>query len=330
MGGCPEYSGRTTDGRKPDAQPVAARRKVLSRTFTERIGRFLRKSPQEKWLTIRFFANTNLSRLPYAPHRVRLLVPPAESVSFWWSYVPPDLQPERHWFDYWGDDIGELRFLWRFLRPGMTFVDIGAYHGVYTVVAAKKLAKQGSVVAFEPSERERRRLRLHLQLNRLSEVMLENYAIGSRRETLNLYKVVAGPTSMNSLRRPEVSAPVVEIPIETIPLDDYLRQTVIDRIDLVKIDTEGGELEVFGGAEWTLISLRPLLICEVLDWVTRPWGYYAREIVTRLEKCDYEWFEFRRDGTLLPHQRREAYLEVRNYLAVPRERRSVIEEWVRL
>lgn len=212
----------------------------------------------------------------------------------------------------------------------MTFVDIGAYHGVYTVVAAKKLAKQGSVVAFEPSERERRRLRLHLQLNRLSEVMLENYAIGSRRETLNLYKVVAGPTSMNSLRRPEVSAPVVEIPIETIPLDDYLRQTVIDRIDLVKIDTEGGELEVFGGAEWTLISLRPLLICEVLDWVTRPWGYYAREIVTRLEKCDYEWFEFRRDGTLLPHQRREAYLEVRNYLAVPRERRSVIEEWVRL
>jgi len=294
----------------------------------ERVRRFLEKSPEQKWLTARFFTVVALSKLPYAPHRVRLSVPPSETIFFWWSYVAASFQSQRGISDYWGDDIGELRFLWRILRPGMTFLDVGAYHGIYTVVAAKRLGRGGKIVAFEPSARERRRLKVHLQLNRLPRVAVEPYALSSQNEKRSFYRVVSGPVSMNSLRHPAVQEPVEEVPVTTVRLDDYLKQEQMEQIDLAKIDTEGGELELFAGAQDMLSRLRPMVICEVLDFVTRPWGYPAREIIAQLREYDYEWFEFRQDGSLFAHQPKEEYPEVRNYLAVPREKLSTIREWV--
>jgi hypothetical protein len=96
----------------------------------------------------------------------------------------------------------------------------------------------------------------------------------------------------------------------------------IDNVDLIKIDVEGGEAETFRGADRLLGHLRPSIICEVLDRVTRPWGYPAREIISQLRTYDYEWFDILPDGSLAPHPPRMEYPEVRNYLAVPREKRD--------
>src|SRR2546430_10448781 len=68
------------------------------------------------------------AKFSWAPHRVQLSVGLTERVKFWWSYFPANFSADRGLFDYWGDDVGELRFLWKYLEPGMTFVDIGAFH----------------------------------------------------------------------------------------------------------------------------------------------------------------------------------------------------------
>jgi len=284
-------------------------------------------------VTIRFFARKGLSKLPYAPIPVQLLIAPGEAVTFWWTYLPQSDHPGQPLLLYWGNDIGELRFLWRLLRPGMVFFDIGAYHGLYALVAAKRIGACGRVVAFEPSSRERRRAKLHLRVNGIRNSVLEAYALGSVKGRVSLYTAVCGATSyettMNSLRPPPVTARTREEPVETIDRDQYLTQGGIQQVDLCKVDTEGAELEVFRGAQQLLSRFRPPIICEVLDWVTRPWGYRAHEIVTQLRRYDYEWFDFREDGTLFPHQSREDYPDVKNYLAVPREKRAIVEEWVR-
>jgi hypothetical protein len=98
---------------------------------------------------------------------------------------------------------------------------------------------------------------------------------------------------------------------------------------LIKLDIEGAELDAFSGARRMVQVVRPLIICEVLDWVTRSWGYPAREIVEFLDKLDYEWFDFCEDGTLAVHAQRDEYPDVRNYLAIPRERLPEIESWRR-
>jgi FkbM family methyltransferase len=292
----------------------------------QRIHSFIRKTPEEKRVTSRFLARMWLAKLPYAPHRVRLAVTRHEQVHFWWSYFPASFSPDRSAFEYWGDDIGELRFLWKYLKRGMTFLDIGAHHGIYSVVAAKKFGSSVRVVAFEPSPRERRRMQLHLRYNGIKSVTLEPYALAAEDGVAALAVIVDGFSTMNSLRPPPIDQATERVMVDTTSLDAYFRRKQIDGVDLVKIDTEGGELETFRGAVWLLSHLRPLIICEVLDLVTRTWGYAAVEIMGLLQKYDYEWFDILPDGSVLPHRIREEYPEVRNYLAVPREKRDGLEK----
>jgi len=226
-------------------------------------------------------------------------------------------------FEYWGDDIGDLRFLWAHLQPSMTFLDVGAYHGLYSIVAAKKMGRSGRVVAFEPSSRERDRLRLHLRYNRIESVTLEPYAMAAQEGQASLAVVVDGYSTMNSLR-PPVDHAAKQVVVNTISLDAYLFQKHIDKVDFLKIDTEGGEVEAFRGAHALLSQTRPLIICEVLDQVTRAWGYPATEIMSLLRTFDYEWYDILLDGSVLPHSPQKDYWEGRNYLAVPREKRELL------
>lgn len=293
-------------------------------TAIQRVERFLHKTPEQRRTTARFLATMWLAKLPYAPHRVRLAVSSHDQVHFWWSYFPASFNPDRSTFEYWGDDIGDLRFLWKFLQRGMTFLDIGAYHGVYSVVAAKKLGRGGRVIAFEPSPRERQRMRLHLRYNGIESVTLEPYALAAGEGKAALAVVVDGFTTMNSLRPPPIDHVTEQVTVDTTSLDAYLGREGIDRVDLMKIDTEGGEVEAFRGADRLLSRFRPLIICEVLDLVTRAWGYAAADIMNLLRTYDYEWFDILSDGSLTPHLPRMEYPEVRNYLALPCEKRDCV------
>ena len=125
-----------------------------------------------------------------------------DEIQFWWSYIVPYFSTTRGFFDYWGHDLGDLRFLWKNLTPGMVFLDIGAYHGIYSIVAAKKLGANGTVVAFEPSPDEYRRLRLHMRLNGLSFVRTEPLALGSASSTRTFFRVTSGDTTRGGASTP--------------------------------------------------------------------------------------------------------------------------------
>lgn len=295
----------------------------------QQIGRFLMKSSNQKRTTMRFFIRKGLAYLPYAPVRLRLAIPPNDEVKFWWSYVSESDFADRRLFDYWGNDVGELRLLRRVLRPGMVFFDVGAYHGLYTIIARKIMHGSGTVVAFEPSPREFSRLHLHLRLNGIAGVRVEQFAVGAQRGNLTLFTVLEGHRTMNSLVRPPLDNPVSAVGVESIALDEYVELNGVERIDVMKVDTEGAELQVFEGAKRLLSEYRPIMICEILDWVTKGWGYAAKEIAQHVQSHGYAWFDFHEDGSLSPHQLRETYPEVRNYLAVPSEKIDRIASWIR-
>jgi FkbM family methyltransferase len=285
-----------------------------------RIENFLHRSWFEWCLTARYFVRRGLSKIAYLPVPVRMSVAPNYVIGFWWSYLVPYFDPLRGFFDYWGHDLGDLRFLWRNLSPGMVFLDIGAHHGLYSIVAAKKLGATGTVVAFEPSSAEYRRLRLHLHLNRLSLIRTEPLALGAVTSTQKFFKVSSGDSTRGGLRPPASSDQVSEIIVETARLDDYVSQFQLTRVDLVKLDVEGGERDVFEGAELVLTKFRPIIVCEVLDAATSAWGYKARQIMMTLQSFDFDWFEIRPDGSVVRHEIKDDYPDIRNYVAVPKEK----------
>ena len=285
-----------------------------------RIESFLQRPWEEKVLTARFFFRKGLAKIPYALVPVRMKMSSSEEIQFWWSYLVPHFDATLGFFDYRGHDLGDLRFLWRNLKPGAVFLDIGAHHGVYSVVAAKKLGANGVVAAFEPSAREYRRLRMHLRLNRLGSVRAEPLALGSAACTQKFFQITNGDNTRGGFRPPASEDRVSEISVETVRLDDYVSQFPLARVDFVKLDVEGGEREVLQGASSVLTKFRPILICEILDATTQAWGYKAREIIQMLESFDFAWFDIRSNGSIVPHKIREHYPEIRNYVAVPKEK----------
>jgi FkbM family methyltransferase len=290
---------------------------------SRRIARFLHKSWHEKFTTARFVGRKSLAKIPYLFVPVRMKMSVNDEIQFWWSYIVPFFDATRGFFDYCGHDLGDLRFLWRNLKPGNVFLDIGAHHGVYSIVAAKRLGSNGTVVAFEPSAREYRRLRLHLRLNRLRSVRAEPLAVGSAACTQRFFQIMSGDNTRGGFRPPASDDRVSEISVETVRLDDYVSQSPLKRVDLVKLDVEGGERAVLGGASLVLTKFRPIFICEVLDATTQAWGYKAREIILMLQSFNFNWFEIRLDGSIVPHEIKDHYPDIRNYVAVPKEKCTI-------
>lgn len=239
--------------------------------------------------------------------------------------------PQVGWWLSWNDYIGgriylsrgfeesEQAFLLRFLQSGMIAFDIGAHHGVHTLLMSKRVGSQGLVIAFEPSPREVHRLRWTLRVNRCSNVRVESYAMGSREGNEQLFVCMGRNSGCNSLRLPTISEPfkTTKVPITT--LDNYLREHEIHQVNLLKIDVEGAELEVLEGAMGLLSSgARPVIICEMADVRTLPWGYPANKIYDLLQSCKYLWFSATPEGNLNPCPPKKDYRE--NLVAVPQEK----------
>jgi FkbM family methyltransferase len=186
------------------------------------------------------------------------------------------------------------------LAAGMTVLDIGAHHGVYTLLASRKVGPNGRVLAFEPSVRERNRLIKHLRLNRCRNVQVQSVALGSKPGWAELFVVEEVETGCNCLQVPRVSQTVTGTPVFVDTLDNCLLRRGIDRVDFMKLDVEGAELEVLKGAGRLLKRAdRPIILAEVEDIRTAAWGYQAREIVEFLRQYDYRWFRLA-NGHLCP------------------------------
>jgi FkbM family methyltransferase len=187
----------------------------------------------------------------------------------------------------------------RFLQPGMTVLDIGAHHGLYTLLASKRVGGKGRVFAFEPSPRERRALNLHALLNFCRNVTVESVALGNQEATADLFVVQGGQTGCNSLRPPIVISGTSPVRVRVTRLDSWLATHNVERVDFIKLDVEGGELEALkGAAELLKRRPRPVILAEVQDIRTAPWGYRAKEILTRLREADFTWFRLLEGGLL--------------------------------
>ncbi len=262
----------------PDPWAAGTKFQGVRRGFA-RARRFLGKPTREKARSAFFRWIRVFPRIP---------VPVRLHGGGWWL-AQDDFLSKALFYD--GFEDAERSFVERYLRPGMKVLDIGAHHGYYSLLASRKVGPSGLVLAIEPSPRERKRLRLHLRINRCKNVQIESRALGESKGTAELYVVRGTETGCNSLREPNVAQDTERITVSVECLDRVLQDRGIERVDFVKLDVEGAELSVLRSAQ-DLLSRRPrpVFLVEVQDIRTRPWGYAAREVVRHLSSLDYRWF----------------------------------------
>jgi len=283
-------------------------------TLGERLRRFARQPRRAKYFTLtararRIFPNMPIAlRLPFGA---------------WWLAQKSALDHELMHGDF---EDAEKRFVQKLLRPGMTVLDVGAHHGLYALLAAKRVGWRGKVIAFEPSPRERARLLRHLRVNACWNVGVEACALGAEPSEQDLFVVEGWQDWCNSLRPPALKEPTKTIRVDVERLDDVLWRLKLDVVDFIKLDVEGAELSILGGAGKLLQGpSRPVILAEVQDNRTRPWGYRARDIVEFLVRKNYSWFSLKADGSLQPAAT-DLDLYDANLVALPTERAEGIRK----
>ncbi len=223
-------------------------------------------------------------------------------------------------------EASEITFVEKFLQPGMTVLDLGAHHGLYTLLASKRVGSRGRVISFEPSPRERRALRVHLAVNRCRNVTTEGLALGDRNAEADFYVVEKWAAGCNSLRPPDVPASTSLRRVRMMRLDDWLESHEIAKVDFIKLDVEGAELATLKGAAQLLERRpRPIILAEVQDVRTLPWGYPAREIIEHLKDKGYKWFRLNKDGVARELDVTQRDFEG-NFVACPEEREAGLRE----
>jgi FkbM family methyltransferase len=243
--------------------------------------------------------------------------------------------PNDYWWLAWNNHLGhhlltggfeepEYAFVQRFLKEGMVVLDIGANEGYYTVLASKRVGPGGRVIGFEPSPRERRRLRMNLWMNHCTNVRVEELALGSEEGQVNLHVVEGAETGCNSLRPPDIKGKTRTVQVVVATLDQFLCRNAIQRIDFVKMDIEGAELSALQGAAGLLrTSPRPLLLIEAFEIRTRPWGYSPDDLVKMTLEAGYLLYTPIRNGDLEALDPSQNYFDT-NLVVVPKERVSEI------
>jgi FkbM family methyltransferase len=150
----------------------------------------------------------------------------------------------------------------RTLRRGWHCLDIGANHGYYTLIMADAVGYRGRVLPVEPTPRLAELLRQTLDVNGFPRLtVVQEAASHSDGKTLQL--VVPARRSLNA-HLSEVAGPTdARLEVRSVTIDALTREW--PRVDLVKIDVEGAEEDVWQGMQRTIARNRSLVVMLELN-----------------------------------------------------------------
>jgi FkbM family methyltransferase len=194
---------------------------------------------------------------------------------------------------YFGDFEPDTRsFFDAWLRPGDTFLDVGANVGLYALAAARRVGPRGHVHAFEPCTQTFERLNENVSLNRLNNVACHRVALSDENARAELALANGGFDAWNSLGKPYMGETTGCETVTTVTLDSFIReQGITGRNCAVKIDVEGWESQVLAGAEQFLSGRdAPILCVEFTEEAATLAGSSCTELYRTLERLGYGMF----------------------------------------
>ncbi len=134
------------------------------------------------------------------------------------------------------------------LKNGMIVVDVGAHKGFYSLIAAEKAGKDGKVIAIEPELKNYKALLRNIKLNNFTNILPVNLGLSDHNGFEKLY--LRSSSTDHSFFKKSENEDFINVKVKS--LDSLLEELGYERIDVLKIDTEGAELLILKGAQRTL------------------------------------------------------------------------------
>lgn len=226
-------------------------------------------------------------------------------------------------------ETGTTEAMIAMLREDDVFVDIGANIGWYTLIASRH-ARRTRCHAFEPVPFIFAKARRNWQINDFdNDVRFNNMALGKEEAgelTIHTFEgLYHGHSSASTLDRDDYQTWVVP----STTLDRYVQEQGLDRVDIIKMDTEGGEMNVLQGAIETLSRpIPPVWIIEMNAETSRSFGHDPAELLDFLQsRADYRFFKVKRGWDEIVEMTSTAdYRTGDNALCIPTAREDLLRK----
>lgn len=178
-------------------------------------------------------------------------------------------------------------------------IDIGANIGYLTLHLARQVGKGGRVFAFEPIDETFRRLTTNVGLNDLPQVTPVQSGVSD---------TVAQdvPVEIESSYRLDGKSEPHKQTIRVTTIDDFVEGQGLDRLDFLKIDTDGMEMRILRGAQKSIERFGPSILTECGPEDLRQAGSSAGEMIDLLEAWGYQFYH---PGSLAPDNNLRARLQ---------------------
>jgi len=182
-------------------------------------------------------------------------------------------------------ELGIIEEWLKNIKSDSIVLDIGAQSGAYTLSA--KFYPQSKWYSFEPDPDNYKLLLENLKLNDIDNVITSSEALSNKvgDETLNICSSHRGLNTLgNNLIRFNKDDSI-ECPVKTNTIDNLFLDT---SIDLIKIDTEGGEYDILMGGLETIKKYKPKILLEFEEHNSQQCGYSCQDILNLINSLDYE------------------------------------------
>lgn len=166
-------------------------------------------------------------------------------------YLPPRFLAHYVMDKY--EPITKRMFL-DFVRKGDVVVDVGAHIGYYSLLAARAVGGAGKVHAVEPFQESVALLQKSIEANEFSNITVHCCAAGNS-DSLREFQITGSSDSHGFFRHPNTKT------VETVQvIQRKLDSIVVGRVDIVKIDVEGAEIDVLEGMQEILLRNWDLVV----------------------------------------------------------------------
>jgi FkbM family methyltransferase len=165
----------------------------------------------------------------------------------------------RHLMIHRQREISETETVKRIVKPGMCILEIGANIGYYTILMGKLVGKNGKIYAYEPYPCSVDILTRNVRLNGFADIVeVHNLAVSSENTIKKLYLGRASNVhSLINYKTDGSNADYIEVKTKDI------REILMDsdrKIDLVRMDIEGHERELFSRLSADISTVLPARI----------------------------------------------------------------------
>lgn len=186
---------------------------------------------------------------------------------------------------YWYGCVDENQDqLFADLKENGVVIDVGVNIGGTLLQFAKRIPC-GQIIGFEPDSINYEKASENISLNSFKNIKLFKNAVGDKEGFAELYRIDSNNPGMNRILNGRHNFPYEKVKI--ITLDDFAIKNKLERVDAIKIDTEGFEINVLRGAEQILRKFKPVLFVEVDDKVLKERGYSPSILVGYLQGLGY-------------------------------------------